>query len=282
MSINTILLVLAAILPAVLLCNYVYKKDRVEKEPMSLLLLLFFAGVFSCFPAVVGENILTGLIDGIFNGLLKMGFTVDVLDIPYNAAIYFVGVALVEEGLKWIFLVWITQKNKNFNCLFDGLIYAVFVSLGFAAFENILYVLENGWVNAVMRAILSVPGHMFFAVMMGYYYSRWNITKKAAEAEAELVSLNIIEKRVTPEFDYKRDRIMSILVPVLFHGTYNFCCSMNHWIFTLAFYGFVIFMYVHCFRRIKDMSLEDTPTGKRMVKMLLDKYPDLYEKVTNG
>ena len=282
MSINTNLLVLAAILPAVLLCNYVYRKDRVEKEPMGLLLLLFFAGVFSCFPAILGENVLMAVIDIVFNILLKLGIPVSVLNIPYTAVTYFIGVALVEEGLKWVFLLWITKNNKNFNCLFDGLIYAVFVSLGFAAFENIMYVVQNGWANAVMRAILSVPGHMFFAVMMGYYYSRWNIVKIAAETEAELVSRGIIEKKAYPEFNYKRDAVLSLLVPIVFHGTYNFCCSMDHWIFTLAFYGFVIFMYVHCFGKIKDMSTEDTPNGKRMLKMLLDKYPDLYERVTNG
>jgi RsiW-degrading membrane proteinase PrsW (M82 family) len=282
MSINTILLVIAALVPAIFLCCYVYKKDKVENEPVGLLLLLFFAGVFSCFPAIILENMISPVIGSVFNGLCGLGIPVSIVNIPYTIATHFFGVALVEEGLKWLFLLWITKNNKNFNCTFDGLIYAVFVSLGFAAFENIMYVVQNGWVNAVMRAVLSVPGHMFFAVMMGYYYSRWNLVKNAAQTEAELVSRGIIEKKAYPEFNYKRDAVLSIVMPILFHGTYNSCCSMNLWIFTIAFYAFVVFMYRHCLGKIKEMSMEDAPNGKRMVKMLLDKYPDLYEKVTNS
>lgn len=278
---NTILLVFAAILPAVLLCHYVYKKDRLEKEPMWLLLLLLFSGVLSCGPAAVIEKFLGGGINGIFEWLLSLGVHWDILYMPYYAVNYFIGVALVEEGVKWIVLVFWTKGEKNFNCLFDGLIYAVFVSLGFAALENVLYVVKYGWMNALMRGLLSVPGHMFFAVMMGYYYSRWIILKGAADGEKELIDLGVVEKREYPELNYKDPRLKSLLVPILFHGTYNFCCSMNSWEFTVIFYVFVIYMYFHCFGKINEMSMQDTPTGKKMAKILLDKYPELYDKVVN-
>ncbi len=275
---NTVLLIIAAVLPAVLLCKYVYKMDRVEKEPRGLLVILFLAGVVSCFPAAAIEGILGEITDGAFTGLLSLGVPFSALDTAYDVITYFIGVALVEEALKWLCLIFITKNNKNFNCLFDGLIYAVFVSLGFAAFENILYVLRYGWVNAFMRGVLSVPGHMFFAVMMGYYYSRWILLERTSEAEKELEALGLIEKREYPSFDCRRDRLMSLIVPILFHGTYNFCCSKGSLIWTMVFYAFVIFMYVHCFGKIKEMSLKDTPSGKKAARLLLDKYPDLYEK----
>lgn len=275
---NTVLLIIAAVLPAVLLCKYVYKMDRVEKEPRGLLVILFLAGVVSCFPAAAIEGILGEITDGAFTGLLSLGVPFSALDTAYDVITYFIGVALVEEALKWLCLIFITKNNKNFNCLFDGLIYAVFVSLGFAAFENILYVLRYGWGNAFMRGVLSVPGHMFFAVMMGYYYSRWILLERTSEAEKELEALGLIEKREYPSFDGRRDRLMSLIVPILFHGTYNFCCSKGSLIWTMVFYAFVIFMYVHCFGKIKEMSLKDTPSGKKAARLLLDKYPDLYEK----
>lgn len=282
MSINTILLVLAAILPALLLCNYVYKKDSTDKEPKGLLIKLFFAGVISCFPAAEAEMMLEAVIDGVFSGLSNIGLPSSFLYSLYNIVFYFIGVALVEEGVKWFCLVRLTRNDKNFDCMFDGLIYAVFVSLGFAAFENILYVVEFGWFNAFVRAVLSVPGHMFFGVMMGYYYSRWNLLKSAAEAEEELVRSGTVIKRNEPEFDYRTERTRSILIPVLFHGIYDFCCSADSLLLTVMFYGFVIFMYIHCFGKIKEMSREDTPTGKKMLKLLTDKYPEIYEEVENG
>lgn len=278
MSINDLFLVLAAVLPAFVLCRYVYKMDKVEKEPKRLLILLFLFGVMACFPAVVLEESAAAVINGVFSLLFGIGLPSVVLELLYNAVTYFIGVALMEEGVKWLCLVGITKKNKNFNCFFDGLIYAVFVSLGFAAFENILYVLEYGWWNAFMRAFLSVPGHMFFSVMMGYYYSRWMIVKKAREAEIMLSAEGIIEERTIPVFNYKKERFKSLFIPVIFHGTYNFCCSADSLWYTLIFYVFVGFMYVHCFGKIKSMSAEDTPTGEKTIKLLTEKYPELYNE----
>ena len=70
--------------------------------------------------------------------------------------------------------------------------HAVFVSLGFAAFENILYVLQYGFSNALMRAVASVPGHTFFGIMLGYYYSFSHIAGKTAETEEYPKSIDAI------------------------------------------------------------------------------------------
>lgn len=270
---NSIFLILAALLPALVLSVYIFRKDRVEKEPVSLLLKLLFMGALCCYPAAEAERIIIGVIDGIFAHIPFSEATYHI----YMVCYYFVGVALVEEGLKWIVLYFVTKNSREFNCLFDGLIYAIFVSLGFAAFENIFYVLEYGWLNAFMRAVLSVPGHMFFAVMMGWYYSLWHITELAAARERELKSAGRIDGGKAP-LSYFRYIKLSLIIPVIFHGTYNYCCSVNRLWSTVALYVFVIFMYVYCFGKIRRMSDGDGYNSSYVDIMLAQKYPEFKEE----
>ncbi len=90
----------------------------------------------------------------------------------YTILLAFLVVAVVEEGTKFVFLKLRTWRDPNFNFRFDGIVYAVFVSLGFAAFENINYVLGYGLTVALPRAVLAIPAHMGFAVFMGLFYGR--------------------------------------------------------------------------------------------------------------
>ncbi len=286
MGINTILLTVAAILPAVALCIYVFKKDRVEKEPMGLLLGLLGLGVVICFPAAFVESILTNIIDGIFlpfcvevdgGYVIENGFIFRI----YNAMTYFLNVALVEEGFKFAVLFLVTRNNKNFNSLFDGLIYSVFVSLGFAGFENILYVTQYGWANAVMRAVMSVPAHMFFSVMMGYYYSMWHMKVKARNIENNLKAQGIISPS-SSVYSSGKDLAMCLIVPILFHGLYDYCCTINTVAATLVFYGFLLFMYIYCFRRIKKMSnmdMDDNRYASALVAMRHPEYLQLLKQI---
>ena len=109
--------------------------------------------------------------------------------------------ALPEESAK-LFVLWLLLcKNPHFDEHFDGIVYAVFVSLGFAAIENVAYVLQSGdgWVTvAAMRALLAVPGHYAFAIIMGYYYTKYHF--------AEHTSSNAMKV---------------LLLPVLAHGVYD-------------------------------------------------------------
>lgn len=287
LSLNEILLIVAALVPAVALCIYVFKKDRAEKEPFGLLALLLILGAAICFPAGEIEGTLLGFIRSFFtsSGLAKVQdgtvyLTSDFTYILYNAAENFIGIALVEEGLKFLVLYFVTRNNKNFNSLFDGIIYSVFVSLGFAAFENVLYVTKYGWINAIMRGVLSVPGHMFFAVLMGYYYTMWNLLKKANGFELQLKRDGLIAQNA-PEFDYKSNLTLCLVVPVLAHGFYDFCCSVDYTIATVGLYAFVIFLYIHCFKKIKNMSKIDGDNNSYAAGLLLKKYPFLIEYFNN-
>lgn len=280
MDLNVIFLICAALLPAIALCIYVFKKDRVEKEPIGLLLGLLALGCLICWPAAEIETVLSGIIDKIFipftyeeEGVVYLS---EIAFKAYNAINNFIGIALVEEGLKFIALFLATRNNKNFNSLFDGLIYAVFVSLGFAAFENVLYVVSYGWTNALVRAVTAVPGHMFFAVLMGYYYSMWHVCEQAKTMERALKKRGLVDKN-SKEISGKHHLICSLLVPVLAHGLYDYCCTSETVWADIVFYALLIFLYVYCFKRIKEMSKGDMEDKRFAAVMVFKKYPHLLE-----
>ena len=289
-NVSTVLLialVVAALVPAVVLCVYVWKKDRVEKEPIGLLLLLLLLGAVSCIPVIIVEVGFNKLWDAIFIPIVGTTSESTALafqpgTLPFYVHCFldnFIGVALVEEGFKFLFLFLATRKNKNFNSLFDGMIYAIFVSLGFAALENILYVTDNGFYVAAMRAVLSVPGHMFFAVLMGYYYSTWNIQKKVCLLERNAKAQGLIPANI-PEKKSAGSLGLSLLLPVLAHGFYDFCLCVDLGIAVLVVLAFVIFLYIFCFRRISKMSAADGYVGEYVQSVFAMKHPGVLAKMS--
>ena len=156
-----LLLLGISILPVIILMVYIYRQDKYEKEPLGLLLLAFLGGCFT----VVMDLILVSLVNAVW-----------VSDTVFYSA--FVEAGFPEELCKFIILFLFFWKNKNFNEHMDGIVYATFVSLGFACIENILYVFSNGFGTGVMRAIISVPGHFLFGVLMGYFFSLAKFSKE--------------------------------------------------------------------------------------------------------
>lgn len=279
MSIRTLLLVFAALVPAVVLCIYVYKHDKVEKEPVWLLLLLLVLGALSCFPVGEAEGFVIGKITDIFRpfDVSPGDGTIHLSNVTYrlyNAARYFIGVALLEELGKWIILVAVTRKSKHFNSLFDGLIYSVFVSLGFAGLENIMYVTRYGWMTAYARAFTAVPGHMFFGVLMGYWYSMWHMHSKARGVESLLISIGKIDGGRKP-FPTKRYAVFSLVAPVIAHGLYDYCCTIDTKLAVVAFYVVVSSLYIYCFGKIWNMSDTDVSAGTYTSYLVNKKYPEL-------
>lgn len=227
-----ILYLLAALLPALFLMRYIYRKDTVEKEPPGLLVGLVFLGVAAALVAIVLETL--------GQGALNVFLSPD--DPAYSIVFAFLIVAVVEEGAKFLFLRWRTWKDPNFNYRFDGIVYAVFLSLGFAAFENISYVMGYGLTAALYRALLAIPAHMGFAVFMGLFYSR-----------AKLCSDEGVPAR-------KRLNLWAAyLIAVLLHGFYDACALMGTVLSTLLFAAFVIAMYIIVIRLVKKESKSDEP-----------------------
>ena len=269
-----------ALLPAIVLCVYIYKKDKADKEPPKLLATLLLAGVGVALIAILVETGLGALLNAAFGLSGEYDGSGDLS--PFTARLYyfceaFLVVAPAEEFFKWLLTWKITAKNRNFNSLFDGVIYCVFTSLGFAAFENVMYVFQYGVSAALMRAVTAVPGHMFFAVIMGYFYSMWHLQYQAQHLESECVRLNYMKQPAASAFNTRGPLVKSILLPIAVHGAYDYCCFVGTALATTVFYILLVALYVYCFRLVKKQSDEDTFSGRLALGMVIQKYPELNE-----
>ena len=202
-------LLLIAVAPIAIILFYVYYRDKYEKEPISLLIKGLLAGMVITIPIIFAEQMMSFFSATLFYGQIGNAFA--------NA---FLVAALCEEAFKLLAVYLLIWKNPNFNERFDGIVYAVFVSLGFALVENILYVFSNGMSTGLARAFTAVPAHAMFGIMMGYYLGLSRFTK---------------QKRV-------RYFILAFLIPFFLHGLYDFILMVNiTWVLTL-FFPFLIFM----------------------------------------
>lgn len=183
-------ILIAALLPAIVLWLYVWKKDP-QKEPTKLLVKAIMWGVGICVPTAMVEI-------GIETLLFGQGGQPTTL-LGTTTVAFFVA-ALPEEAFKLLALWLLLRKNPYFDEHYDGIVYAVSVGLGFAAFENVLYVFhDDDWFGvAITRALLAVPGHYAFAVLMGYYYSLHHFADRSAKTA-----------------------LCILFVPVMAHGIYD-------------------------------------------------------------
>ena len=256
-------LLLLAVAPAIALMVYIWNKDK-SKEPLKMLLILVALGAASCLPAALIELAVGKVIEPLAS----------VSTMFYHLVEAFFGVALIEEGCKFIVMYLYTRNHKDFNGLFDGMIYAVFTSLGFAALENVMYVFEGGVENAIGRALTAVPGHMFFGVFMGYNYSLWHTYKLCDESEAYFAQRGMIIPRA-PKYSYTGYFVKAIVLPVLIHGFYDFCLFTENSVFTIVYLIFLVGLYIFCFGRIKKLSKADMDDYQLIPLMLCQKYPEL-------
>ena len=231
-----IILLAAAVLPAAFLLYRVYKMDTIEKEPWSILRKLLLWGALSGIPAALVESLLTGVVQN----LLEEG------TLLYNFVFGFIVAALVEESFKFFFLYKFTFKSPHFNYRFDGVVYAVFVSMGFAILENILYVFQGGLGVALSRALLALPLHAACGVYMGIAYGQQKVNSLYKPA-----SFGSVARACLP-------------VPILIHGFYDSCAfsAEKYPIFLLVFVVFVILVFIFTLRQLKKASQTDAPVGE--------------------
>ena len=227
-----VIYVTAALVPAFFLMRYIYVHDTIEKEPPLLLLNLVLRGVLAALAASMLEMI----------GQALLGSLVPASSPNYVFYFAFLVVAATEEGMKYLFLYRKTWRDPNFNCRFDGIVYAAFVSLGFAGFENILYVFQYGLSVALPRAILAIPGHLGFSVFMGFFYSRARRRYDMGHFTTGRIHL-----------------LLAYLAPVFLHGVYDSCCMLGSSMSTVVFLLFVAAMYFIVIRLIKRESRTDRP-----------------------
>ncbi len=225
------ILLAAAVLPAIFLLTRVYRMDTIEKEPWPILRKLLLWGALSGIPAALVESLLTGVVQSVFTEGT----------VAYNLVFGFVVAALVEESFKFFFLYKFTFKSPAFNYRFDGVVYAVFVSMGFAILENILYVFQGGLGVAATRALLALPLHAACGVYMGISYGQQKVQSLYKPASGLSVAL------------------ACLVTPVLIHGFYDFCAFMQTDIFTIVFIVFVIIVFIITLKQLKKASREDGP-----------------------
>ena len=225
-------IIIIAILPAALLWWYIWKKDQ-KKEPKEWLLKATLYGVFICFPIALVEMVIQSILfypDGVPTTLF--GTTADA----------FLVAALPEEAFKLLALWLVLRKNPYFDEHFDGIVYAVCVGLGFAGVENILYLLDETddlMTTAILRSLMAVPGHYAFAILMGYYYSKYHFVDHSRKTAA-----------------------MILVAPVLAHGLYDALLMTSEVNALLGGFCFIITLVLiyrlHVFARKKVLAMVDT------------------------
>jgi RsiW-degrading membrane proteinase PrsW (M82 family) len=189
---NFCIILLTAMLPIAVLLFYIYRKDKNSPEPIGQLLKAFFIGVLAAPLSLCISTPLESL------GL----YTMEPASILGAISTSFLGAAIPEEIAKFFLLWLVLRKNRFFDEKMDGIVYAVCISLGFAALENIMYLFSNveSYLSVgIVRAIFAVPGHFCFGILMGYYYSLARFYPK------------------TP----KKNKVLILAAPIIVHGLYD-------------------------------------------------------------
>ena len=256
MNSHLYLLLLAATAPVIIGLWYIFAKDRYNKEPAHMLLGAFLLGVVSIIPVGIIEFILIGI------GSLVVPENSHLLSSAWSA---FIVAAITEECFKLFFLYAFVWNSPEFDERFDGIVYGVFVSLGFACAENILYIfgflfsegVAAAYTTSLMRAIFSIPCHFFCGVILGYY-----------------LSLAKFERVHTTSPDAQGFAVIKgLFIAILFHGFYDFIVfyfssfsnapnessfdlktTVASAIFINVFLVFNILFWKHCYKRINHMA----------------------------
>ena len=214
-------------MPPLILLYIIYRMDRIEREPVKLLLSLFLRGVLAMIPILILELIGDKVVSVFsWNQMIYLFFA------------YFVIPGFIEEGVKYVVVIRRAWNDPNFNYTFDAVVYAVFASLGFAAVENIMYVVTSGFSTAVVRAIFSIPGHAMFGVVMG-----------AGLAKAK--KLEILGEAMAAQSAKNRAWILAAIL----HGLYDYLLVAFGGLFYLYFIGLLIYVV----RLLKRSAREDAP-----------------------
>lgn len=209
MPLGLIYLFCLAIAPGIAISLYIYKKDKYDKEPKKLLFLAFVFGVLSTIPAVI-----ISIYFKKYSGLSE-----HTLPLIGLLSFSIIGIGLVEEFSKWIFVRYF-YCHQAFNEPFDGIVYSVMVSMGFATIENVFYVIDGGISVGILRMFISVPAHAAFAVVMGNYFG--------------------MAKFLKPK---KYLLFLGLIIPSIYHGLFDFFL-LQKYSFLLTLGAVVTFVHI--------------------------------------
>ncbi|MEZ4774271.1 MAG: PrsW family glutamic-type intramembrane protease [Bacteroidia bacterium] len=223
-----------ALAPVVFIFTYVYLKDEYEREPLKYLIISFILGVLIAFPVVfIGELLST------YTGISSTSGSAGELFIYA----FFV-VAFTEEVMKYLVLRYYNYPHEEFDEPYDGIMYGVAVSLGFAAIENILYVFtsDGGLETGLLRMFTAVPAHAVFGVIMGYFVGRAKFLGETGNPYTE--------------------RMKGLLGAVLLHGLYDYFLFLgNEYLALFAFIALFVGIWLayRAMRLHADLSPHKIP-----------------------
>ena len=210
---------LASLAPVFIILFYIWFRDKYDREPLGMLIKALLVGILIVVPVIFVERMLMGF----------MPQAGKVAEAAYHA---FVVAGFTEELFKFLGLYILVWRSPSFNEQFDGIVYAVFVSLGFAGVENVLYVMDGGMQTALTRAITAVPAHAIFGIAMGYYLG---IAHRYKELRSSFLA-------------------RALIIPILLHGIYDFILMVEiNWLLVL-FIPYVIWLYILGMKKMKRLS----------------------------
>ncbi|MFC0271576.1 glutamic-type intramembrane protease PrsW [Metabacillus herbersteinensis] len=207
----------AGIAPGLALLSYFYLRDQYDSEPIYMVFRSFAFGALLVFPIMFIQYVLE--IEFVFSSSLLHAF------FAYG---------FLEEFFKWFILFFTIYQHTHFDEHYDGIVYGVSVSLGFATLENILYLFANGVEFAIGRAILPVSSHALLGVIMGYYLGKGKFSSSPSKKRNWL--------------------ILSLFFPIFLHGLYDYILiSYHHWRFIML--PFMIFLWWFALHKAKRARL---------------------------
>lgn len=214
-----------AVVPAIIGLLAIYLTDRIDKEPAKLLFITYVLGALVVIPTIIVEEFLVRI--NIFSGVYGAFF---------NA---FIVAGLTEEYFKRLVVLKVPFKTSYFNEKLDGIIYGVFAALGFATVENIMYVAfryTNNPFIGLYRGIFSVPAHGIFGITMGYYLS--------------------LSKFNTDKEGKRKNMILSLIMPTILHGIFDFILMANIGGLSLFFVPYVLYLWWANERKLEMFMFE--------------------------
>lgn len=275
---------LIALLPTVILCVYVYRKDRVDKEPLSLLLILFLAGAVAFVPSYFIDNALIKALNALFSGGISYSnegviiYADTFTKLAYGALRTLASGCLVDFALKWVLLVLITKNNKNFNCLFDGIVYAVSLFFSFAVAESFTFSYGEGIDRFLSYALNLIPSHVYIGLITGIFYTLWHAYKAAEKKESRLISDGTVNEKRICKSSFML--LLSFIVPLSVNALHSILTFIS-----LSFAAFVIFAtviivcYAFFFVLVSRFSKLDDFEVNIADKIIGKAHPELKEEV---
>ena len=225
-----IVFILLSFIPIFLILYYIYINDKMEKEPFKLLTIVFIGGIISIF--------LTKFLANKYQNYIPFLIEENPNLESYKIFLISFGeIGLIEELSKFIILFILIWKNKNFNYIYDGIVYAVFISLGFAAIENIYYLWDGDFNTLLNRVIFTTPAHASFGIIMGYYYGY---------------------AKYYFHMKYQSNAIKSfysgLFFVILYHGLFDYFLSFDNKYNRIIFVIFSIYIFSNAIYKLKKIE----------------------------